>query len=85
MDLQTYQKAKIQSFFNIGLKFSVDGDQLAVTGFKNIPPGHREPIQERIKRNKKEIMTEVLKNEIGLDSHLGDAGEKRSRKCQKQP
>lgn len=61
MDLKTYQAAKIQSFFNLGLKFSVTRDQLSVTGFNQYPPDDRAGLQESIKRNKSEIMADVVR------------------------
>ena len=60
MDLKTYQAAKIQSFFNLGLKFSVTGDQLAVAGFNQYPPDDRAGLQESIRMNKSKIMEKVI-------------------------
>jgi len=50
---------KILSFFNLGLKFSVTGDQLAVSGFKLFAPNYRPGLQESIRRHKSGIMAEV--------------------------
>jgi hypothetical protein len=59
MDAAVYQKATIQSFFNLGLTFSATGDQLAVTGFNQYPAEDRAWIQNGISQNKAEIMAEV--------------------------
>ena len=59
MDYQAYQKARIQSFFNLGLTFSVDGERLRVDGFQQWPPDDRPGLAESIKLNKAEIMAEV--------------------------
>lgn len=61
MDLKTYQAAKIQSFFNLGLKFAVTGDQLAVTGLSQFPVEDRKGLQELIRNHKSEIMAEMVR------------------------
>lgn len=61
MDLKTYQAAKIQSFFNLGLKFAVTGDQLSVKGFNQYPPDDRAGLQDGIRGHKKEIIAEVVR------------------------
>ena len=61
MDYQAYQKARIQSFFNLGLTFSVDGDRLQVDGFQQWPPAERQELTDSIRQNKAVIMAEVKK------------------------
>jgi 2-polyprenyl-6-methoxyphenol hydroxylase-like FAD-dependent oxidoreductase len=59
MNLQAYQAAKIQSFFDLGLTFSVSGEQLAVNGLSQFPAEDQAMIQTGIRDHKSEIMAET--------------------------
>ena len=61
MDAAAYQKAKTQSFFDLGLTFTINGDQLAVNGLSQFKAEDRAMIQTGIRDNKVEIMAEVVK------------------------
>lgn len=75
MDFQAYQKARIQSYFSLGLTFSVNGDQLAVNGLSQFPADDRQWIQDGIRRHKSEIMAEVTRLQNTLAEVVRQAGD----------